>query len=859
MKKIAYQKSLLLGFVVVMVISLWPGNSSGEETASLKGYSGPFNPFFRRGAWTTRSFEVVNTTQTDMLCNMGCSTTDPKKGSMQFYRQAVIPPNSQRRVEVAYRPVELSALKSTKKDSGTQSFEQNYKLWDTKTGRQLDTKSANLVNIAPDYKILGVIETLRVEHNSLNFIKDNTSLLGKVKLVRNGSLQGLPDRWYGYSMTDMLLLGGIELELLNESQIDALIQWVRRGGVLILTGNEQMGQILQSRIGQEAGVTSIGLHWIDKLKARDVSRDKTSDVTLDWPMPFVELFPTDAEVLFEANGLPLLTSKQLGEGTIMTLAVPGAAIEPNSGYNVWPTIRQKMNSLSPIQANEFQNPANATLQEIAGRPGPTGIVPASILLGLTGFAIVAGILLRFRRKGEIVWLILIPVSIAIAIGLYAYSRTITNPQRLSNIGLITGLGNGEVRVQQAFAYCSGPENQEPTFTANSLNGLICDTGETATSALEISKVETTDFSVALPQQTVRQNATRRFYVDTVIQTAGIYPRFSFNKQGAVGTITNQMGMQIDDAVLMINHKTYRVGKINAEGDTSIQITPDDFLSDIEFKRIEQQRSHPARTKKTGRQTAKTPEKKTSKFKSTAPEFDISGEFTGALTPDQRRNNLLQKLLPTPTHFNTINAQPLLIGYTTNSIVNPLPDRKIPHEGWSAITWPVTISAPETGSEVLIPAGFVEKQFDNLKAMIWNPQAMEFHSSPRPSELIVMVKPPWKNGRLKDATATITFKIQATGYELTASGIKLDNTSKGRKIEVASRTTIKTFSNPAGSFEVTIPQADRFLDESGWLIFSLDVEKPSTAQEKTVKPGSAAKTTATWKFNSVDVVLKGYAS
>lgn len=129
----------------------------------------------------------------------------------------------------------------------------------------------------------------------------------------------------------------------------------------------------------------------------------------------------------------------------------------------------------------------------------------------------------------------------------------------------------------------------------------------------------------------------------------------------------------------------------------------------------------------------------------------------------------------------------------------------------------------------------------------------------------MVRPPWKNGKLKNATATITFNIQATGYKLTASGVKLGNKTKGRKIIVASRSLIDTFSNPAGTFDVTIPQADRFLDKSGWLVFSLDVKSASPTQNKLTKSSAKgtknnkAKTAVMWKFNSVDVVLKGYAS
>jgi len=574
-------------------------------------------------------------------------------------------------------------------------------------------------------------------------------------------------------------------------------------------------------------------------------------------MPQAELYVTDATVLIGADTLPLLTHRRVGRGNVFTLALPLVAARPVGKFDPWSEIRRAVSAAEPLQADEFILPAQATLKQIAGRPGPTKIVPASILLTMTACVILGGLALQFIRRGELLWLVLIPVWLAVSVGLYIHSRGLTSPQRLSNIGLITPLGDGQMRVQQAFAYCSGPVEQKPVFSAGQGEGVISSASRALAVAMEIGLVETTDSTVIIPAKVVPPNATRGFYVDTVVPSPGVQTSLTFNSQGVVGQISNLLPRPINDAVVLTNFKTYKLGSLRANIPTPVRIGPPELLGEVDVSRVwpksrTSQKSRRAKTRKPRPTRA-----------ATGPRIEVAGEFTSSLTPDKRRNDLLAKLITVPSFNRTILARPLLIGYVPGSLVDPLPDRSLTRAGWSVIAWPMRISPPKPGSEVLIPAGFVEKRLENIRSSIWNNRSMEFHSTSRPGEVVVMARPPWQGARLRDATAILTVNIQAVGYDLTVAKVRLakGKTGTASRLKVVSRTPVETFSNPSGRLRISVPNAERFADAAGWLAFSLRVARPtSPAKTKTTrgKPSPGQDNTVMWKLDSVDVVLKGYA-
>ena len=855
-------RAMAWGAAAVIVLLL-PGLARGQDGVFVRGYTGPFGPFVRQGQWTTRRLSVVNATGADAMCDVGCLTDDPKSGKTIFSRRAIFPARSRREVELVYRPADGQAGQKSQQARGIEPRRQSYKIWNARTGQLLDTQEGNLLQIDPGPKVLGTVNSNHIPRDTSSYLKDpkNSTAFGWLKTVV-ARPQALPDRWYGYSMLDMLTLGDIDIGQLRPSQVDAMLRWVRLGGTIIFTGHENMHKVLRGQIGQAAGVGSLGSHWVDRFHAKKTD-SQAVEVVLDWPMPQAELYVTDAKVLISADTLPLLTHRRVGRGHVFTLALPLVAAKPVGMFDPWSEIRRAIRVAEPLETDKFFRPAQATLKQIAGRPGPTKIVPVSILLAITACVILGGLALQFIRRGELLWVVLIPAWLVLAVGLYVHSRGLTSPQRLSNIGLITPLGDGQVRVQQAFAYCSGPVEQKPTFSAGQGQGIISPASRALAVAREISRVETTDSTVIIPAKVVPPNATRGFYVDTVVPSPGVQASLTFDDSGVVGQISNLLPQPVNDAVVLTNFKTYRLGSLQADIPTPVRIGPPELLGEVDVSRV-WPKSRTSQKRRNAKSRKPRPRRKPRATRAaTGPRIEVAGEFTSSLTPDKRRNDLLAKLITVPSFNRTILARPLLIGYVPGSLVDPLPDRSLTRAGWSVIAWPMRISPPKPGSEVLIPAGFVEKRLENIRSSVWNSRSMEFHSTNRPGEVVVMARPPWQGGRLRDATAILTVNIQAVGYDLTVAKARLAKNKAGMasRLKVVSRTPVETFSNPSGRLRISVPNAERFADAEGWLAFSLRVTRPtSSAKTKTArgKPSPGQDNTVMWKLDSVDVVLKGYA-
>ncbi len=420
---------------------------------------------------------------------------------------------------------------------------------------------------------------------------------------------------------------------------------------------------------------------------------------------------------------------------------------------------------------------------------------------------------------------LIPLGIVIALGLYVYGEILGDPERLSHIGMISDLGGGQTRIQQVFAYCSGPRDEQVTFTTNGQNATIANISRSTSAVLRTGEIRTTGEGMELPEQKVAKNDTRGFYVDQVGTFLGVVPSVTFDEKGLVGTLENRLNEPIENAVILVNHRTYRVGTLPAETKRPIRIDEDDLLGEVQF-------ILPETTRK---KTPGTPSPKRS--------ISISGEFTSSTIPDRLRNELLRQLVNEPG-IRGATRTPVLIGHTSANVIDPVKRRKLEYQGWSVVVWTIPLTTPASGTKVFIPSGFVDV---NFKGSIWDFRHNQFVETIRPNKIMVFARPPEPIDRIEDATVTLYIEIRASDYRLVVRGAKLD--SKGK---VASETDIRSFENPTGKLKLTVSDADRFLDDNGRFVFVLYVQRLHE-QERNAKI-SAGK--VTWKFTSVKVDLKG---
>jgi len=772
---------------------------------SLKSVAGPYGRYITPGKWTQRIFVLENHGTASAKMTVACITSDPQAGQMSYARTIDVPPDARRKAHLAYRPGVAKPLrKLTRLDRDRLvNCEQIYTLTDARTGRRIPQKLQTIMRLPEHLTAVSVVGGAAVAGETYSYLKNLPGgELGKVQLIAE-QRESLPDRWYGYSMIDILAVGGSDVSQLRATQVEAILQWVSRGGALILTATGELEDMLASRLGLAAGVSAAGMHHTDLLNIDGPGMEGVS-VELTRALPFVELAPETAEVVYTAGGLPLLTKKRLGHGHVFTLAAPIASLMDPKCHDIFYQIAQACRLAPPLDEASFLASAKHTLNQIAGRRSLTGIVPVSILLALMGLTVVAGIFLRFAGRGELVWAVLLPVAILVSFGLYAYGRSQSDSQRLSHIGLISGIGDDTARVQEVFAYASGPRTAKVTFTAGNEQGLVEDIGAAAGEALKTGRIET-DAVVKLPGRQVKQNATAAVYVDTVAKVGRIATDVTFGADGLVGSITNGLSADVNDAVIYVNGQTYRLGQLKAGQATEVAVGAGDKLA--------------------------------------------AGEFSGSVVPEPLRNKLLGSLAVgaaarKATVRPVVDRSPVLIGYSPLSPLDPLGGMELDRQGWSVVVWPLDISTPPAGAEVFIPAGFVKL---DLKSSMWNPGTGRFSESQRGS-VQLWASPPGQVGSLEDATAIVTMNINATGFVLKAHEAQADPTGK-----LIAREELASYANPTGQVELVIDRAERLADRRGRLALLLTVARLAKGGQR--GPVTLADA-ATFRFESIQIALKG---
>lgn len=779
--------------------------ASAEVT--IKNVSGPYGNFAVEGVWVQRVVTLANYGDQPRLMKFGLITNDPTGGQRQYTRILQVPPGSMRKATVAYRPGRLKRLKAIGRSGPNRPAfcEQLYLLEDVEAGKRIPQQAQQTTRIPASVTTVSFVSDKRPIGDSPAHMRNMPGgELGTVQLVSE-RIRQLPDVWYGYSMVDLLIFGSVDISQLRPTQIDAVLDWVQRGGLLIVAGGRSMDQMLRGRLGRAAGVAVIGIHDAVDL-AVDGPGLRSVKVTLAQALPMAELQTVQAAVVYRANGLPLLTSRAFGHGNVLTLSLPIGGLADTKLHRIWSEVRDIGRSLPPLDANRFLSAGRDTLQQIAGRRGATRKAPVAILLALAGFVVIAGAALKFVRRGELVWLGLIPLAVIISVALYAYGQTLRDSQRLRHIGLVSGLGDDRARVQEAFAYYSGPEVRRMDFSANSPRGLISNIGAQATgTTAETRTMNGTD----LPNITVRNNDTAAFYVDSIDPTAALKTNLTFTADGLVGEITNLLPEKIEDAVLYADGLSYQLGTLPAGKQTKVEINA-------------------------GKQLAR-------------------GEFTGSGEIKPRRNELVQAMISRqstgkkgrngPGRRRAIRSWPLLIGYTPYSPLDPLPGRKLERDGWCVLTWPIRTVAPPSGTKVTIPAGLVRvEQLGSLRDVTTG----GYQQTRYGGSLEMKVAPPESIRALRDVTATISVGISATNFQLIVSGGQLNNHGV-----VVPLTVVRTIDNPSGLYKVTIPKADRFTAGNGQLLFHIRIKRldegnTSDLMARTMKA----------KVHSVQIALKG---
>jgi len=128
----------------------------------------------------------------------------------------------------------------------------------------------------------------------------------------------LPETWYGYDGVKMLIMSAEMLKSLRERQFQALTEWVKRGGYLVIGSGLNYGALLEPRTQRLLPIHITGHQQFLEL----TSLKDFCDQTLVSPDLFLVLHADieDSNVLIRERGIPIIIEKNIEAGKILFLS-----------------------------------------------------------------------------------------------------------------------------------------------------------------------------------------------------------------------------------------------------------------------------------------------------------------------------------------------------------------------------------------------------------------------------------------------------------------------------------------------------------------------------------------------------------
>ncbi len=239
----------------------------------------------------------------------------------------------------------------------------------------------------------------------LNAYTSHATTHEPLSLVTGLSLTTLPDRWYGLSPIDTLIWsrdgGQPDDPLVSSNTQQALRQWVRRGGHLVIvlpafgqtwTGSG-MADLLPVNADQMLRIEGRPPSWLGAVRS-------TEAVTVE--MTTFTTTPGDGvDIIKKHDGRPIIIAKRFGAGRVTLIGIDLADRRfkqmglPNGRYPLWNDIFMWQAPVydqaridAEIDASKMSRPTNRT-------PIPLGrFIPSRVSMrGTAAFALLAAILL----------------------------------------------------------------------------------------------------------------------------------------------------------------------------------------------------------------------------------------------------------------------------------------------------------------------------------------------------------------------------------------------------------------------------------------------------------------------------------
>lgn len=288
--------------------------------------------------------------------------------------------------------------------------------------------------------------------------------------VSHTSWEMLPDSWLGWDGVDAVVLADANFAAASQQSLEALLQWVRLGGTLIVPGGAQAPQMATSYFADWLPIKVSGtavLAGLNELQA--------------WAGQPIELRPVlvaagrlapEAQLLCGAPEQPLIAVSKIGLGRVAMTAFDYCA-DPvkywDGQVSMWYRLLAQTPANPPITDQaETTVPwqPDVTLETAASYTPTASFPPLWVLITFLGAYLLAlvplnhAVLKRLDRR-ELAWLTAPAIAIIFTLGAYGVGYTIRGNRLIFNrLGIIEAAPNARLARGRGYVSIFSPSRHK---------------------------------------------------------------------------------------------------------------------------------------------------------------------------------------------------------------------------------------------------------------------------------------------------------------------------------------------------------------------------------------------------------------
>lgn len=428
-----------------------------------------------------------------------------------------------------------------------------------------------------------MVGVLAADPDTLNFM--TSSINRQNPIVTPLQQEQVPEDATMLSTLDVIVMNNYASDTLSAKQIEAIRQWVKQGGSLVLAGGQGYAKTVKG-FEDMAPVEYKGSADINALTA--FSQATGEPLTLESPFPVSSaVLKSGAKSVMSSDGVLLVASQSVGQGDVIYAAYD-ISMEPvyhwRGHADLWTRIlHEPMMGVSALQGGQSKWNMMTGLSYLLDYFPSLTAPPFSLLFWmLVLYAVLVAPLLYYVLKKldrrEWAWGLIPLITVIASVSIYLAGTSGRGDIRSHTLNIVELDGQGEaVKSTSSALFVPRGGNYQVELAAGTRALVENESnpfgGQLGGADRQLLRVKADATELTLREMTTRSIAKLWLEQPESLSTGKLQIDVSFDSQGKLqGTVTNKTNSDLKEAYIVAASQVYALGELPRGGQVQLPAT-----------------------------------------------------------------------------------------------------------------------------------------------------------------------------------------------------------------------------------------------------------------------------------------------